>query len=80
MIAANLEDDDLENMEEEEQEEDEMPQVRRSLGGAPGAQVTSWCWRRSCCSDGFLSSPGGAGGGLPSRHEERLHGARPPEG
>lgn len=48
MIAANLEDDDLENLEEEEEQE-EVPQVRPSAG-APGAQVSAW-WRRSCCFD-----------------------------
>lgn len=32
----DLEDDDLENLEEVEKEE-EMPQVRRSSGGGPGA-------------------------------------------
>lgn len=57
MIAANLEDEDLDDLEDEEQEE-EMHQVRRSSGGGPGAPVVSW-WSRSCYSDGFLSSAGG---------------------
>lgn len=40
MIAANLEDDDLEedDLENLEQEE-EMHQVRRSTGGEPGARA-----------------------------------------
>lgn len=50
MIAANLEEDDL----EEEEQEEEMPQVRRWSGAAPGAQVTSW-WRRRAVA-GFKSA------------------------